>query len=345
MDYAIIIPIYYETNRTLQLCRGLCEKGADNIVIVNDGAKLSKDYLAEMLSMGCHIIRFEHNKGRGTSVKTGIKFAHDKLRGIRGYITVDADGQHTSNDVMKIARAMELRPQCLILGKRDISKSNMKLRARIGSTMSSIYFKIITGVSCGDTQTELKGIPSSLYEIAVNTEGKRFDYDLNFLTVCAEKKIEFYSVNINIKYPKESRTNYRLFRDTYLIYATPLKFATASIGCALIDLILFTVLTYTLPTSLAINVVLATLIARIVSGGINFVINRRVIFKDNGNLKGQLIRYGILFTLIMLTSSAVVALLAFIPIPVTILKAIVDVLLWIVNYTMQRKWVFRKKFK
>ena len=51
----------------------------------------------------------------------------------------------------------------------------------------------------------------------------------------------------------------------------------------------------------------------------------------------------IVFTGIMCTSSAIVALLSFIPMPVTITKAIVDILLWTVNYTLQRKWVFNSK--
>ncbi len=343
MDYAVIVPIYYETNNTLRLCRELFAQEADNIVVVNDGAKLSKSFLAELLSMGCNIIKFENNRGRGASLKAGIKFAHDKLYNIKGYITVDADGQHSAEDVMKIARAMDLRPNSIVLGKRDFPNANMTIRSKFGSRIASLYFKIITGVKCSDTLTEVKGIPNSLYEIAIGADGKRFDYDFNFLTECAGKGIEIYNLNINIHYSSKSKSNYRLIEDTYLIYATPLKFATASMGCALIDLILFTVLTYTLPTSLAFNVVFATLLARIVSGGINFFINRKVIFKNNGDVKRQLWRYIILFVGIMITSSAIVSLLSFIPIPVTIIKMLVDIMLWIVNYTMQRKWVFKER--
>lgn len=343
MNYAVIITIYYETVSTLKLCRRLCELGTDNIVIVNDGVKLSRQYLAEMLSMGCHIIKLEKNEGKGISVKAGIKYAHNKLYNIKGYITVDSDGQHRAEDVMKIARAMDLRPDCLVLGKRDIKKSNAPFGIRFGSRLSSAYFKIITGVSCKDTQTGLRGIPNYLYELAVSTKGRRFDYDMNFLTHCADKKIPIYNISVVADYSENKKSDYRVIKDTYLIYATPLRFATASIGCALVDLILFTVITYLLPSSLAINVILATVLARIISGGINFLINRKVIFKNNGDLKGQVWRFVILFLGIMCTSSVIVSLLSFVPIPVTITKAIVDVLLWAVNYTLQRKWVFKER--
>ena len=166
---------------------------------------------------------------------------------------------------------------------------------------------------------------------------------MNFLTHCADKKIPIYNISVVADYSENKKSDYRVIKDTYLIYATPLRFATASIGCALIGLILFTVITYLLPSSLAINVILATVLARIISGGINFLINRKVIFKNNGDLKGQVWRFVILFLGIMCTSSVIVSLLSFVPISVTITKAIVDVLLWAVNYTLQRKWVFKER--
>ena len=48
-----------------------------------------------------------------------------------------------------------------------------------------------------------------------------------------------------------------------------------------------------------------------------------------------------LFFCIMCASSLIVSALWFLPIPVTLTKAIVDLLLWTVNYKMQRIWVFK----
>ncbi len=343
MDYAVITTIYYENVNTLRLCRQLCELGADNIVIVNNGVSLSKQYLAEALSMGCHIIKLKANEGKGSCIKAGIKYAQSKIHGIKGFITVDSDGQHRAEDVMKIARAMDLRPDCLVLGKRDMKKSTAPFGVKLGTKLSSAYFKIITGVSCKDTQTGLRGIPSTLFDLAINTKGKRFDYDMNFLTKCADRKIPIYDINIVADFSENKNSDYKMVKDTYLIYATPLRFATASVGCAIIDLVLFVILHNILPLSSAINILLATVIARIVSGGINFLINRRVIFKNCGDISGQLLRFFILFFAIMCTSSLAVSLLSFLPIPPIIIKVVVDILLWTVNYSMQRKWVFKDR--
>ncbi len=89
------------------------------------------------------------------------------------------------------------------------------------------------------------------------------------------------------------------------------------------------------------NIMLATLMARVVSGGINFLINRKVIFGNTDNGAKQALRFFILFFCIMCASSLIVSALWFLPIPVTLTKAIVDLLLWTVNYKMQRIWVFK----
>ena len=89
------------------------------------------------------------------------------------------------------------------------------------------------------------------------------------------------------------------------------------------------------------NIMLATLMARVVSGGINFLINRKVIFGNTTDGAKQALRFFILFFCIMCASSLIVSALWFLPVPVTLTKAIVDLLLWTVNYKMQRIWVFK----
>lgn len=343
MSNAVIITVYFENRNTITLCNKLFELGADNIVVVNDGCPTTANsFFNELISLGCHIVNISKNLGKGASIKAGIKYAHDNLYNIKGFITVDADGQHKPEDVMRVSRALELRHNCLILGKRDLKKSKAKLRSRIGNSLSSAYFKVITGVSCKDTQTGLRGIPASLYDVAMSAKGNRFDYEMNFLTKCADRKVQFYNINIVTECPSETKSNYRIIKDTYLIYRTPLKFATASIGCTFVDLVLFAVFTYLLPSSLQWNVVFATILARIVSGGINFMINRKTIFKNDAKAHNQAIRFIILFIGIMSASTIIVSFLSFLPIPVIITKAVVDLLLWTVNYNFQRRWVFKE---
>ena len=343
MSHAVIITIYKEDRQTVDLCSRLAELGAENIVIVNDGCNKATDFFNDLVSIGCHIVDLEEGSGKGASLKAGIKFAYENLYDISGFITADADGQHRAEDIMKVSRALELRPDNLILGERDKRKSRLRFMQKFGSKVSSVYFRIITGVKCKDTMTGLRGIPATLYQVMIDTKGDRFDYEMNFLTKCADLKIPFYYVNIIAESSPVQESSFRILKDTYLIYKTPLKFATASIGCTVVDLVLFTLLTYLLPASLQWNVALATLMARVVSGSINFLINRKMIFANSGKANKQAVRFIILFFCVMCASTVIVSLLSFIPIPATLIKAIVDLILWAVNYTVQRKWVFKEK--
>ena len=130
MSHAIIIPIYCENRNTINLCNELQNFGAEHIVVVNDGLNPKSEYFNELTSIGCHLVHLKNNNGKGASLKAGIKYAHDNLYNITGYITCDADGQHTANDVMKISRMLDLRNGSLILGKRDYKKSKMPLNIR-----------------------------------------------------------------------------------------------------------------------------------------------------------------------------------------------------------------------
>lgn len=342
MSHAVIITIYKKDRTTIDLCSQLYELGAEHIIVVNDGCITGDEYFNELISIGCHILTLEKGSGKGTCIKAGAKYAYENIYNITGFITADADGQHRAEDIMRVSRALEIRPDNLILGKRDISKSKMSFGHRIGHKAASAYFKVITGVKCKDTMTGLRGIPVTLYDIVINTKGQRFEYEMNFLTKCADLKVPFYNVNIVTNQPSDSASNYRLFKDTFLIYRTPLRFATASMGCTIVDLVLFTVFTYLLPASIQWNVALATLMARVVSGCMNFLINRKVIFDNDSKAGNQALKFFILFFFIMCASTVTVSALSFIPVPATLIKAIVDLLLWAVNYTIQRKWVFKE---
>ena len=67
-----------------------------------------------------------------------------------------------------------------------------------------------------------------------------------------------------------------------------------------------------------------------------------VIFDNDSKAGNQALKFFILFFFIMCASTVTVSALSFIPVPATLIKAIVDLLLWAVNYTIQRKWVFKE---
>lgn len=79
------------------------------------------------------IIKHDTNKGKGMALKTGFKYCLENEKTIKGMITLDADGQHTIEDVNKIYEKFRSNNTNVILGSRDFSGKDIPLRSKIVS--------------------------------------------------------------------------------------------------------------------------------------------------------------------------------------------------------------------
>jgi len=133
------------------------------------------------------------------------------------------------------------------------------------------------------------------------------------------------------------------------------KFLVSSGISCLVDMGLFTLLNWLLPvlgfggTDEAL-IMISTVCARVVSSICNYLLNRKAVFKSDD--KKSVVRYYILAVCQMLVSGALVSGLSWLVkfiFPAwgavnavkTVIKGIVDFLLFFVSYKIQKEWVFR----
>lgn len=344
MKNVLIIPAYNPDQKLLKLICDIDETKFAAIILVNDGSNdESKEIFYNAEFYGCIVCHHKTNMGKGEAIKTALRAVRKSGLKTSGAVTADCDGQHTIQDIYNISDELQKKPNSLILGERDLKSKNVPLRSKIGNKFSSLYFKADTGVQCDDTQTGLRGIPCSLFNMAINTAGSRYEYEMNFLTACAKDKVDIVSVPIKTVYnDNNSGSHFNALKDSVRIYKTPLRFMLASLICAITDLTLFTLVIKIFSFETYSLILTATVGARIVSGLLNFTINRRWSFLSKGNKNSQLVKYLLLFTGQMLVSFAAVSLLSFVPIPLTIIKIIIDSMLFVFSYFMQRNWVFKQ---
>ena len=263
---------------------------------------------------------------------------------LAGVVTADGDGQHRVNDILRVAHALETTASGLILGTRDFSGSHVPFRSRFGNRFSSLFFRLSAGVSCPDTQTGLRGIPAALFDFALSVSGSRYEYEMNLLFSAAQQHIPLRYIPIETVYEdNNSVSHFRPLRDSARIYAAPLRFAIASLSSFFIDILLFSLFALLLPSRTAQAILTATFGARVCSGVYNFLLNRHWSFsstRDSWHAQG--IRYLILFLCQMLVSGSAVWLLSFLPLPLTLIKILVDTILFCISYFIQHNWVFRK---
>ncbi|MBR4754116.1 MAG: bifunctional glycosyltransferase family 2/GtrA family protein [Lachnospiraceae bacterium] len=346
-ENVIIIPALDPDKKLLNTVANLHEEGLDKIILVNDGSDAACEHIfLNALRIGCEVVTHEVNRGKGAALKSGISAALKIYGENINIITADADGQHKAKDILKVAQTLSLTSNTLVLGTRDFSGSHVPFKSRFGNRITSKVFKLTTGVKCPDTQTGLRGIPASLINLALETEGSRYEYEMNFLNA-ASKIVPFSFVPIETIYESDNKgSHFRPVKDSLIIYGSFLRFLAASITGFLVDYGLFTALLKVLKLAhvrhQSRRIMIATIIARIFSGIVNFVLNKKLAFKSKGNTLEESIRYLILFLCQMGASALFTAMLSTL-LPAAAAKIIVDTCLFFVSFIVQKRLVFRPK--
>lgn len=344
MKIILVIPSYRPGGELLFLVNELKQLGIDDILVVDDGSGNEYSRIFEKVKMsGCTVFRYEKNQGKGYALKYGFNKALEIYDGIGGFVTADADGQHKPEDIKRIFDMLRKNPDSVVLGCRDFKNKNVPSRSRLGNRFSSFVFRAGTGVRCPDTQTGLRAIPKSAFAMAVNTEGSRYEYEMNFLynAVNARAKLIFMPIE-TVYVDNNKQSHFRPVADSARIFGTPVKFGFSSVISAVFDILLFVLFSRIL---FPVNhyIIISNVSARILSGLLNFTLNRAWSFKSSGPAKAEMIKYFLLFTILLFFSTALLNILSFLPVPVVIIKIFVDLTIFTISYFVQKIWVFRKE--
>ena len=132
-------------------------------------------------------------------------------------------------------------------------------------------------------------------------------------------------------------------------YGKILKYSVSSGASWLVDNGLFLLLKTLFGTSLGVFAdVTCVIIARVVSSFFNFNVNNRLVFENKGNYGQALLRYYCLAAPVMLCSAGLLTLVDRLlgvtePTLSTLIKMVIDTVLFFVSYFVQKKWVFSEK--
>lgn len=132
-------------------------------------------------------------------------------------------------------------------------------------------------------------------------------------------------------------------------YKLFLKYIVSAGISFVLDLSLFTVFSILLKGNKVVNYILiATILARIISSLINYLLNRNSVFKKNDKVMdaNTLIKYYVLVVIQMFVSATLVSLIYDATnIYETVIKIPIEIILFLVNYFVQKKFIFNDKVK
>lgn len=347
----VIVPSLNPDEKLLQVVEGMLHAGFSNILIVDDGSQPehAQTFAAAEEQFNCKVLRHQRNFGKGKALKTAFSFVLEQRPDITGVITVDGDNQHKPKDAQRMALALLANPNTVMMGVRNFKQKQVPLQNRLGNTLTSIVFRVLCGIKLSDTQTGLRGISVSYLPAFIGLEGDRFEYETNMLLYMKKVNIPFQEISIETVYIEGNITShFNPLTDSAKIYKPIIKFASGSILSALIDLGLFTFIVWIMKNvSLGRQIFVATLIARVVSSLFNYAFNRHAVFQSSEPKRVTMVRYYMLCTVQMLLSYKGVALVLNIfsiqGLGKTMVKLLIDSILFMLTFQIQREWVFKNK--
>ena len=345
MNPIILIPAYKPEQSFVDFSSELVSRGHKIIAVDDGGGESYAGIFRQVEAMGVTVLHHDVNRGKGAALRTGFDYIVKERPEIDGVVTADCDGQHKIADIERIIEEMEKNPDKMIIGGR-FSESDVKIpfRSRFGNTATRLIFRLATGLAIRDTQTGLRGIQKNLFAKMHDIPGDRYDYEMNMLLYLKDWQCGFVEIPIETVYiDNNSGSHYHAFRDSMIILRQILKFCAASLFCFLIDYVLFIVFSTTIFKDKWILGTFSTayVAARMISATVNYIINRRLVFKKGDGL--SVLKYICVAVVVMLIGSSVTGLLAKANIPDIICKIIIDIPLYFVNYNLQKWWVFKTK--
>lgn len=342
----VIIPAYEPDNKMLRLVTELLKDDQFIVIVVNDGSSVESKEIFEKLQeiKGVIILNHAENKGKGAALKTAFTYILDSNLPISGAITADADGQHTPHDIKNVADCLQQHSNALILGVRDFSEENIPARSEFGNKMTRLILKLLVGINISDTQTGLRGIGKSTMDSFIQTSGERYEYEMNMLIDAHENQIDILEVPIDTIYLNDNESShFNPLVDSFKIYKVFFKYIISSFSSSIIDIVLFTIFNWLLAGN-AYNILISTILARIISMTVNYYINYGQVFKSKGSKKSTSIKYFSLAVVQLLTSAVLVASISsYTGFNATIVKIFVDFVLFFISFYIQREYVFKTK--
>ena len=172
----IVIPSYNEEKALGKVIDGLkktLKKHPYDVTIlcVDDSSRDATGGVA--LKHGATVIRHILNSGAGGATSTGLRYA--KLQNFDIAATMDADGQHDANDVVRGISHLIKTNSDLLIGSRLINNEGMSRVKILGNKGLSFVTFLLFGVNSTDSQSGLRIFSSeALDKLRWETSGYEF---------------------------------------------------------------------------------------------------------------------------------------------------------------------------
>lgn len=216
--YCAIIPVYRHENTVEAVAQDIIRKGL-HVFIVDDGnTPEAKKVLEDIAARNPDItlVSYEKNGGKGYAVSKGFEAA--QKAGFSYAVQIDADGQHDLNALEFFIKASKKHPGNLISGFPQYDSSVPKSREN-GRKITNFWIAIetlsfdIPDAMCGFRVYPLEKTVPILRKIS----DFRMGFDIEILVRLKWKDVEMNFYPIQVHYPENGISNFRMVKDNISI--------------------------------------------------------------------------------------------------------------------------------
>lgn len=338
-DMALVIPALNPPLSIIELVKNLKQQFTA-IIVVNDGSETSYNKIfSKVQSLGDNIflVTNEHNKGKGYALKKAFSFILKNIKDIKGVVTADCDGQHSSEDIINVGLSFSMNSELtLVLGVREFNNET-PFRSKFGNLIIRALFRLQTGKYIMDTQTGLRAIPRTFLNTYIKIPTNNYEFEMDMLITSIKQKIPITSIGIKTIYLDNNKdSHFNPLMDSLKIVFVLLRYSMSSLISSILDSALF-MLFFLVNT----NIWYCSFYARIISGWFNFVLVRNYVFKTHDKV---LFRFCFFWGYVLTVTSISAMLISnmtlrfdFNPL---IAKILVETLLFFLNFLIQKFIIF-----
>lgn len=209
---ALLIPAYNEE----KYIEGVIENSSKyemDIIILDDGSIDSTASIVESLisaySPYLKLIRHSKNLGKGQALITG--FDYIKENNYSGVITLDADGQHDTKEIINFLEVIKKEDPDLIIGDRLGNTEGMPFIRLATNVFTSWIISKIAGKKVSDVQSGYRYLKTvALKKIKLKT--KNFDTEPEIILLAGWHDMKILNVPIKT-----------IYHDDFVSYVNPVK--------------------------------------------------------------------------------------------------------------------------
>lgn len=230
-----IIPTY-DNPATLAGVVNAVRPYVDEVIVVDDGSgSAARSAAATLAAQGRAVVHYrDQNGGKGAAVKDGLRIAGE--RGFTHALQIDADGQHSADDIPALVAASHSAPEALILGEPRFDESAPRSRL-VGRKITTFWI----GVECGrgvigDGMCGFRIYPVG-EAIAAAARGDRMDFDPEIAVRMVWRGVPVVNVPTRVRYPEAEEgavSHFHLFWDNVAISKMHSVLMLTKIGRALL---------------------------------------------------------------------------------------------------------------